>query len=260
MGLFNKKYDYIKDNLELVFNADLKKYELLLNGSSVNYQYLNNKTKKYLVEKNNFLASHSYMVAFEMSKISEKQSKDRRLFLESNGYNCSSFEYLGKNNGTMSPSLEKYLSHLISLNNVLIGINRVGNLPDEYIIDNLLNGILMTSHSGSGVVSNPRLSDNVSYYPDNTVIIKELMYANAYKNSKGSILIKIPDSDLQNSDILISDNTGKIRLNPKYILGYVPVSSNHHIESIITREDILKERRTQNNYYNDDNLEMSKHR
>ena len=65
------------------------------------------------------------------------------------------------------------------------------------------------------------------------IIIKELMYADEYKDSKGSILIRIPDYDLDKNIFVIDDN-GRTRLNPKYIVGYVPVYENHHLESIIT--------------------------
>ena len=59
------------------------------------------------------------------------------------------------------------------------------------------------------------------------------MYADLYKDSVGSLLIKIPDSVLENGeDIFVHDGIGN-RLNPKYILGYVPLYPNHHIEKII---------------------------
>lgn len=94
----------------------------------------------------------------------------------------------------------------------------------------------MTGHLGSGVVGNPELRNNVSYYPDNTTIIKELMYADTYKESIGSILIRIPDYDLR-ENIFITDINGLIRLNPKYNVGFVPVN-NHKIERILKAEDL----------------------
>ena len=251
MGLFSKKYDYEKDKLQLVFNAESLKYELFLNDELINYQSLNKRTKEYLDKNNHFLETHPYMIEYELSKISQSETIQRSEYLKRIGYSCTSFESLGPNNGTMSSEIESYLTKLTSIDNILLGIYRVGNSPDEYIIDNLLNGILMTGHSGSGTITKPKLSDNVSYYPDNKTIIKELMYANDYKNSKGSILIRIPDTDLESEDIFINNN-GEIRINPKYILGYISVSANHHIESIITPQDILKQQRINNNHYNED--------
>ena len=63
------------------------------------------------------------------------------------------------------------------------------------------------------------------------------MHANAYKNSKGSILIRIPDNDLS-GNIFITDKDGLIRLDPKYIIGYVPLEPNNHIETIITPSEL----------------------
>ena len=257
MGLFSKKYDKDKDKLKLVFNSEIKQYQLYFNDILIEYKDLNRKTKKFLDEKNNFLETSPYMIDYEMMKISHINSMNREKFLESIGYSSTPFEYLGPNNGTMSESLKNYLNKLTSLDNVLIGIHRVGYLPDKYIEDILINGLLITGHMGSGAISTPELGNNVSYYSDNKTIIKELMYADTYKNSRGSILIKIPDEDLT-KNIFITTN-GQIRLNPKYIIGYIPVS-NHHIETIITREDILKQKRIENNNYANDTLETIKHR
>lgn len=40
--------------------------------------------------------------------------------------------------------------------------------------------------------------------------------------------------------IYIRDSEGCIRLNPKYIVGYVPLYENHHLETIITPQSLLK--------------------
>ena len=257
MGLFSKKYDKEKDKLKLAFNSELKKYQFYYKDILIEYKDLNRKTKKFLDEKNKFLETSPYMMDYEMMLISKSKSIDRGKLLNSIGYKTETFEYLGINNGTMSEYLDKYLNHLVNLDNVLIGIHRVGCLPDKYIEDILLNGIVMTGHMGSGAITTPKLEYNVSYYSDNKTIIKELMYADTYKNSRGSILIKIPDADLTKNIFII--NNGEVRLNPKYILGYIPVS-NHHIENIITKEDILKQRRIESNNYSNDTLETIKYR
>ena len=54
-----------------------------------------------------------------------------------------------------------------------------------------------------------------------------------------TILIRIPDVDLEQT-IFVIDSNGKTRLNPKYIVGYVPLYENHHLETIITPQMILK--------------------
>lgn len=81
------------------------------------------------------------------------------------------------------------------------------------------------------------------------------MYANQYKNSKGGILIRIPDSDLT-GNIFITDKNGQTRLNPKYIVGYIPVDENHHIEEIIqinSNNQIKNSYIYQKHYYQEEN-------
>jgi len=45
--------------------------------------------------------------------------------------------------------------------------------------------------------------------------------------------------------IYIKDSEGSIRLDPKYIVGYVPLYENHHLETIVTLDSITK---TDSNY------------
>ena len=166
--------------------------------------------------------------------------------LKSLGFSCDSFEYLGPAQGTMSREMEALLSRLISEENVLLGIHRIGdNDSKEKIEDILTNGLEITGHLGGVAQSNKELKNNVSYYPNNKTIIKELMYADKYKNSKGSILIRIPDEDLK-QNIFINTSDGETRLNPKYIVGYVPVYKNHHLELITTLETIKKSKYSYN--------------
>ncbi len=119
------------------------------------------------------------------------------------------------------------------------GVHRVGDASVDDIKDMLENGIIMSGHQGSGgYTNNLVLSNNVSYFADNRTIVKELMYANAYKNSPGSILVEIPDDDLTKGSLYITDKDGVVRLNPKYNLGFVPVGKTHHLSGIITPKDI----------------------
>lgn len=57
------------------------------------------------------------------------------------------------------------------------------------------------------------------------------------------ILIEIPDEDLEQHCIFIKED-GRLKLDPKYILGFVPLEENHHISRIITKEKLAKD----NNY------------
>ena len=98
----------------------------------------------------------------------------------------------------MSKQMEDLLNRLVTENDVLLGIHRIGNNDSpEKIEDILKNRLEITGHLGGAAQSNKELKNNVGYYPNNKTIIKELMYADKYKNSKGSILIRIPDTDLE---------------------------------------------------------------
>lgn len=238
MGLFSRKLDLEKDKLVIRFDLNDKVYKVYkYNGELIDYSFLNRKTRKILDIKNNELKTNNELM---QSEIRTAKSTKRFNKLKEMGYICNSFEVLGKVNGTMSKEMEEFLNRITTEENVLLGIHRVGSsLSEEQINDILINGLMMTSHSGSGASANIKLEDNVSYYSDNHTIIKELMYANMYKNSTGSILIRIPDSDLT-SNIFITNNNGNTVLNPKYILGYVPVDENHHIDTMIRPKHLVK--------------------
>lgn len=136
--------------------------------------------------------------------------------------------------------MNQFLDNLLSEDNVLIGIHRVGNNFSKEKKDDIFNnGLKITGHFDGAVDSTKQLNNNVSYYPNNHKIKKKLMYADQYKSSVGSILIRIPDEKLEvNNDILLNVNN-EIRLNPKYIVGYVPLYQNNTIKNIIYSDAYL---------------------
>lgn len=237
MGLFEKKYDIGEDRLRIVFNLQSKSYDVYYGPTLIPYSKLSRKSKKYIDNENNSLKTNPDVLAYEIRMAMIKQRFNK---LNSLGYTCSSFEYLGVVNGTMSKDMEELLNKLTTEENVLLGIHRLKGSTDEMIIQDILtNGLKMTGHNDGAIPGTNVLSNNVSYYPDNKVIIKELMYANLFKESEGSILIRIPDNELS-QNIYIRDSNGGIRLNPKYIVGYVPLYDNHHLEKIITNQELSK--------------------
>ena len=237
MGLFEKKFDIVDDHLRIVFNPQTKSYDTYYGPTLIPYSKLSRKSKKHIESENNGLRTNPDRLAYEMERDATIQRFDK---LKKLGYTCDSFEYLGPAEGTMSKQMEDLLNRLVAENDVLLGIHRIGNNDSpEKIKDILKNGLEITGHLGGLVQSNRELKNNVGYYPNNKTIIKELMYADKYKNSKGSILIRIPDTDLEQA-IFVVDNNGRTRLNPKYIVGYVPLYENHHLETIITLQSLSK--------------------
>lgn len=256
MGLFKKKFDIVDDRLRTVFNPQRKAYDLYYGSTLISYSDLNRKSKKNIDDKNNKLITNPDILEQEIEMATIKQRINK---LKSLGYLCDSFEYLGPVYGTMSEQMEDFLNKLVAEENVLLGIHRIGTDDSfEKIEDILQNGLEIAGYFGGVAQNNNKLANNVGYYPNNKTIIKELMYADQYKNSKGSILIRIPDLDLEGT-IFVVDSNGRTRLNPKYIVGYVPLYENHHLETIITPQMILKnnyaygysfqERINENQYY-----------
>lgn len=236
MSIFSKKWDYKKDYLRLEFILEKQQYVYFYGSQELSYDDLSRRTKKYLDEKNKKLSDKNIL----MEKIKYAQRIKRKQFLELKGYGCDGFEYLGENKGTMSQEMENFLTNLVKTENILLGIHRVGRANMEKIKDMLENGIQLSGHLGSGMYSPVEISNNVSFYSDNEVIIKELMYADQYKFSIGSILIEIPYNDLE-KDVCIIDHEGFSRVNPKYIVGYIPVEENHHISKIVRASDFKQD-------------------
>lgn len=241
MGLFDKKFDIKDDFLMRMFSPDKGYYYVKSDGREfheIGVDKLNRRSLKELKRANISLQEDRELLEKELHqyKISKRFDK-----LKSLGFSTIGFEYLGPVNGSISPMLRDELEQLVSEENVLVGIHRTKHDTSvEAISDILNNGLRIDGHMGGMVASEKKLSDTVSYYPDNSTVIKEAMYANVYKNSSGSIIIRIPDEDLADtSKIYISDGND-VKVNPKYILGYIPVTADHHIDRMYTKSDIAE--------------------
>lgn len=236
MSIFKKKYDLKKDNLYLRFDRSLLRYKFYKNRfdqESIPYKELSRKTQNVLDQKNMEVANNPDKMQEEIraSKESERQE-----FLSSKGMDRC-FEVLSEaDDNNMSEEMRAFLETLTKREDIVLGIHRTRVGPQKDIFE---KGLTMTSHINSGVQSTSgiRLTDNVSVYADNKTIIKELMYADSYKSSTGSYLIEIPLEDFD-KNLFVVDSEGTTRLNPKYILGYVPVEENNHISRLITARDI----------------------
>lgn len=242
MGLFDKKYDVDKDRLMRQFSPDEGYYYVkVVDGKKVKIDSseLNSKTNKLLKEENQKLASDRELLEKEVKRfyLAERQRK-----LEKLGYPCHSFEYLGEVQGSISPLMQDFLDDLVSEKDVLLGVHRVkeGVSMDD-IGDILENGLIIYGHLAGATNSKRDLASTVSYYPDNSTVLKELMYANEYKNASGSILIRIPDEDLEKDDDIYITTGNNVRVNPKYILGFVPVDKDHYVDRLVTKTDLKTE-------------------
>lgn len=251
----NRKYNLKKDDLKKVFDLKTNEYCYSLNYVThlvpLPYENLDIKTKIALLRENKKLLKDKDLLFMEQQKAQEKinrinKAKERNNYLKSIGFSCDSFVCYNHENGSVSDNLNAYLEELLNEEHVLIGIHRVGYyFNDEIKQDIFENGLILSGHlSSGGLIQDTHIRYNVSYYPDNHEILSQLMYAGGYKDSKGSILIRIPDSELEKLDDLYISDGIQPRLNPKYIVGYVPVYENSHIENIEMNPNFVKEKET----------------
>ena len=138
---------------------------------------------------------------------------------------------------------------MLNEENVLYGIHRTGSMSLDYVSDIVEHGIEMTGHGWYVSQSALQLSQNVAYYPDNMEIKDQLLHAHGYKGSQGSVLVRIPYEDLAKKDIFIKiEGEAFARLNPKFIVGYVPLIQQPDgtvtIDRIITARDLEQARKT----------------
>lgn len=242
--IFKKKFNIEQDRLMRKIDIAKRCYYYIKYFKAneyviINYDDLDRKSKKQLLMENRELAINDDLYMKEVETYKEKNRYD---YLKKLGFPCQSFEVLAhEGNGSISNDMNNYLDELLSEDNVLVGIHRVGNNFNKEKMDDIFNnGLKITGHMDGAVATNRDLSNNVSYYPNNKKIKKELMYANYYKSSVGSILIRIPDEKLEeNNDILLKIND-EVRLNPKYIIGYVPLYENNTLKNIIYNDTYLK--------------------
>ena len=230
--LFSDKKDIRRDNLEIKFDPREQIYKAYLQDGTL-VTNLTGNSIRILGKMNKELLLRPELLAKEM-RVSIDSLRVQKL--KDLGYACTSFEVLfsERDNDTyMTDEMKSFLENLTSEDDVLIGVHRTGRASIDDIAYMLRGGITMTRLNGSTTNSAIHLMNNVSYYPNNETIIKELVNADSYKDSLGSILIRIPDDDLSKNIFLIDSETCDLILDPQYIVGFVPVEVNG-ISEIIT--------------------------
>lgn len=247
MGLSDlfRKYG-AKDYIYMLFNPETSKYEYhLYRGSAIPYKKLDKESRQKLDAKNEELIINPNLINEEIARIEhEKKVNARAKELGAMGYSCSSTIIISdKPLSPIPEAFSKQLDNMLSEEHVLYGIHRTG-MDMEYLEDALENGLIMTGHGFYVSQSAVSLDQNVAYYPDNMHIKEELMHAHGYKGSHGSLLIRIPDEDLKAKNLFIEKPGEFKRLNPKFIVGYVPIielpNGTVTIDRIVTLQDLKK--------------------
>lgn len=239
MNLFSNKLDIKKNFLQIKFNGNLEKYVACFRDGTV-CTTLNRRSIKMLNNKNTLLAKDPILLEQEKKTFVETERFHK---LKELGFICNSFETLSSSRTTdcVSEEVLEYLNCLTGEEDVLIGIHRTGMANLDKIADILKRGLVITRRGESTTNSDISLENNVSYYSDNKKVIKELVNADCYKQSLGSILIRIPDNELLSNIFLIDVESEEIILDPKFIIGFVPVGPNGRINEIISANPLEKD-------------------
>ena len=217
----------------LDFNPETNKYCYYDNGKPMPYNSLPKNLQRNLDEKNAVLSENQDLI---IKEVRGRNLRPRFEKLKEMGLTLESTKYGSKIPTSPIPSdFSSKLDNMFSEENVLYGIHRIGSSSDDDVLDILEHGLIITGATSSGVCKYG-LDYNVGYYLDNMDIKAELLNASGFRNSKGSILIRIPDEALSSGRYLV-EKDGVIRLDPRFIVGYVPLVFK--VDGTVTIDKIL---------------------
>lgn len=251
MGLFSKKYDYEYDRLWTKYDLDKDEFYFTMAGKRIDNKQLNLKSRRALKKKNRMTEEERTrqrkFAQDDKIRMEElKRRNDARVERISTGWpdlQYDSFEVFSSNGfeARYSSEVKEYLENLTCQQNnteYILGIHRIG--ASEEHLKNIFNqGIIVQGHQSGAAKGTPELKNTVSYYPDNSIIMKEVACADQYKSSRGSVVVKIPKEDIISNNIYITDEeSNNMYLNPKYIVGYFPIEYDKTISQIITSDTI----------------------
>lgn len=250
MGLFSKKYDYERDGLRYEFDLEQDKYCFYKNGVRLSDKEISLASRRFLKKKNALTpdvkeqrrAVARNVRAQEEDRIKRKAAIEKRreagIDLKYGSFEVDSIEQ-----PKFSEEVRTYLDDLTSEEKdgeYVLGIHRIGD-SEEHLGSIFSQGIKVQGHMMGAAKGTPELENTVGYYPSNRTIMKEVAYAYVYKQSRGSIVVKIPKEDVISNNIYVTDEDGKnMYLNPKYIVGYFPIEEDRTVTTIVT-QDTLKE-------------------
>lgn len=212
--------------------GDMKYLPCDENGNYISIEQLTGAQAALLAEKNKALANPILL----RQAMLESSRADRARQLAAMGFDTCCWEVLGTTRSTesISPEIRKWLDEIVAEENVLIGVHRTGEAKLEHIADILCGGLIINPKDKGGAFSSIALGNNVSYYSNNETVVKELLCADEWRDSLGSILIRIPDEQLLGNIFMIDSEDGTFYLDPKYIIGFVPLGSNGKITEVIS--------------------------
>lgn len=135
-----------------------------------------------------------------------------------------------RNYGTTDLEVEKNLKEIFFDDDYVIGIHRT---PDGFNNDAIYNdGLILTGHGSSGVAnSGINLEQNIEFFDNKTdfdyeKLLRAIRTASEYKsfsNKGNAMIVKIPKSDIDNFDKILTHNGTNYVLKSDYVIGDVSV-------------------------------------
>lgn len=247
MGIFSKKYDYEIDGIKYEFDLAQDRYCFFKDGKIIEDKNMNLRSRRFLKNKNDMSEEQKDQnreIAQSVEKMKEEKEKTKKAIenRKANGIDLkySSFEVMTTLKPKLSKEVEKYLENLTceeENDKYVVGIHRIGSSEEH--LENILNsGILVQGHMMGAAKGTPELNNTVGFYPLNSTIIKEVGFAYTYKDSKGSVVVKIPKEDIVQNKLYVVDKDGNTYLNSKYTVGYFPIEADKSVDKIVTKDNL----------------------
>lgn len=247
MGIFSKKYDYEIDGIRYEFDLKEDRYCFFKDDKIIENDKMNLRSKRFLKNKNRMTEQQkeeNRKIAMIVKKNKEESEKIKKAIEDrkNNGIdlNYSSFEVMTTKEPKLSKDVKMYLDDITCQkenDKYVVGIHRIGS-TEEHLESILNSGILIQGHMMGAAKGKPELNNTVSVYPLNETIVKEVGFAYTYKDSKGSVVVKIPKEDIVSKNIYITDDNKNTYLDPKYIIGYFPIEEDKTVDKIVTKDNL----------------------
>lgn len=230
---FQKKPNQKENELKVKYHPGYMQYVPVDDeGNQIPIEELTPQQADILKRKNYELKTNPELL---QKAIATSRRTDRAKKLSEMGYDACSFEVLSTTRDVTSiaPEIRKWLDDIVAEEDVLIGIHRTGKAKLDEIAQILCWGLIINPKNKGAYATEIELGNTVSYYPNNEIIFKELLCADEWQNSLGSILIKIPDEELEGNIFMIDSEDGTHYLNPQYIIGFVPLGPGGKVTEVI---------------------------
>lgn len=211
-------YKYTKEQIEKLYDNDPNIIGQIFLRAGYTDDYITNmfnvsSKEKIVLRATNIIrkldeSDEFYQIpeCYKKAEIKELQEDRDDMYNEVNNI-------INKNTGKILQSLYDY-----EKDKYIIGIHRTASPPESIF------------SSGIKYSKYPDLYDHVQIFENFPFMLREIMYCEDYKLSRGSYIIKIPKSAIKGNineaePIYYKNKDGNIYLRPEFIAAYVPVNN-----------------------------------